>query len=80
MLLEKRIVNCNWNYQDFDHDYVATQELGFGKCKLSVQVPISSGYKSIEELAGKRIVTSFPNVAKRYFKQYDTPEKQTSKL
>ncbi|KAJ3274134.1 ATP phosphoribosyltransferase (ATP-PRTase) (ATP-PRT) [Terramyces sp. JEL0728] len=41
--------------------------LGFGKCQLQVQVPISAGYKSIDELIGKRIVTSFTNITKSYF-------------
>ncbi|KAJ3347111.1 ATP phosphoribosyltransferase (ATP-PRTase) (ATP-PRT), partial [Kappamyces sp. JEL0680] len=36
--------------------------LGFGKCALQVQVPIASGIKSVDELIGKRIVTSFDNV------------------
>ncbi|KAJ3303214.1 ATP phosphoribosyltransferase (ATP-PRTase) (ATP-PRT) [Kappamyces sp. JEL0829] len=41
--------------------------LGFGKCALQVQVPIASGIKSVDELIGKRIVTSFDNVVARYF-------------
>jgi ATP phosphoribosyltransferase len=46
-------------------------DLGFGKCKLSVQAPVVDKYQSVEALAGKRIVTSFPNVSSAFFKDYD---------
>ncbi|KAI8909954.1 hypothetical protein DFJ77DRAFT_112113 [Powellomyces hirtus] len=42
-------------------------QLGFGKCNLSVQVPIKSEYKSAKDLVGKRIVTSFSGIVRRYF-------------
>ena len=54
--------------------------LGFGKCKLCVQAPVSSPYKTAEELSGKRIVTSFPFLTKQLFDKYDTPDRQTSLL
>ena len=40
--------------------------LGFGKCRLCVQAP-KGKYKSAAELAGKRIVTSFPTLTKNFF-------------
>ncbi|CAG8562369.1 19231_t:CDS:2 [Cetraspora pellucida] len=46
-------------------------ELGFGKCKLQVQVPIKSNIKKVEELVGKRIVTSFEVLAGAYFEDLD---------
>ena len=46
-------------------------DLGFGKCKLCVQAPVTDDVKSVEALAGKRIVTSFPNVTQKFFKTYD---------
>lgn len=46
-------------------------DLGFGKCKLCVQAPVADKIESVEALAGKRIVTSFPNVTKEFFKDYD---------
>eukprot|EP00281_Chroomonas_sp_CCMP1168_P033167 CAMPEP_0206248056 /NCGR_PEP_ID=MMETSP0047_2-20121206/20152_1 /ASSEMBLY_ACC=CAM_ASM_000192 /TAXON_ID=195065 /ORGANISM="Chroomonas mesostigmatica_cf, Strain CCMP1168" /LENGTH=305 /DNA_ID=CAMNT_0053673647 /DNA_START=105 /DNA_END=1022 /DNA_ORIENTATION=+ len=49
-------------------------DLGFGKCKLAVQAPVASGITDAKALAGKRIVTSFPNLAKRFFAKYETPE------
>lgn len=42
-------------------------ELGFGKCSLCVQVPTSSDIKTPKDLIGKRIVTSFENLAEKYF-------------
>jgi len=45
--------------------------LGFGKCALQVQVPISSPYRTVEDLAGKRVVTSFEVLAGQYFKELD---------
>lgn len=45
--------------------------LGFGKCRLAVQAPASSKISSAEDLVGKRIVTSFPNIAREYFFQFD---------
>eukprot|EP00536_Pseudo-nitzschia_multiseries_P006525 jgi/Psemu1/193280/e_gw1.139.13.1 len=46
-------------------------DLGFGKCKLSVQAPVVDQIDNIEVLAGKRIVTSFPNLTKSFFAPYD---------
>ncbi|RKO94667.1 hypothetical protein BDK51DRAFT_21973 [Blyttiomyces helicus] len=42
-------------------------QLGFGKCNLSVQVPIASPFTKASELVGKRIATSFETVVGRYF-------------
>lgn len=47
-------------------------KLGFGKCNLSVQAPVTAeGLPDVKTLAGKRIVTSFPNLAKSYFKELE---------
>ena len=51
--------------------------LGFGKCRLCVQAPIGQ-YTDPAQLAGKRIVTSFPSITKQFFDKLDTPEKLTS--
>jgi len=50
-------------------------KLGFGKCKLAVQAATASSFTTPEELVGKRIVTSFPNVARKYFAQFDPDNK-----
>ena len=45
--------------------------LGFGKCALQVQVPEAGEIKTVEDLAGKRVVTSFEVLAGQYFKEFD---------
>ncbi|MGB0370528.1 MAG: ATP phosphoribosyltransferase [Opitutales bacterium] len=41
--------------------------LGVGKCRMSICVPNDSDYKSVADLDGKRIATSFPQITKRHF-------------
>ena len=43
-------------------------KLGIGKCQLAVQAPVCSQVCDPANLLGKRIVTSFPNSAERYFR------------
>ncbi|KAJ7895618.1 ATP phosphoribosyltransferase [Mycena olivaceomarginata] len=45
--------------------------LGFGKCSLQVQVPEASSIKAVEDLAGKRVVTSFEVLSAQYFGKLD---------
>ena len=42
-------------------------ELGFGSCKLQVQVPEKGQYKTPQDLIGKTIGTSFVHLAADYF-------------
>ena len=44
------------------------EKLGFGKCRLSLAVPKSFDYKSIENLGGKRIATSYPQILGDFLK------------
>jgi len=55
-------------------------DLGFGKCKLCVQAPVSSRIKDVADLAGGRIVTSFPDVTKAFFKPYDEARGVTTRV
>ncbi|THH16174.1 hypothetical protein EW146_g4432 [Bondarzewia mesenterica] len=45
--------------------------LGFGKCALQVQVPESGPIQTVEDLSGKRVVTSFEVLSGEYFKEID---------
>ncbi|KAJ6624426.1 ATP phosphoribosyltransferase [Mycena sp. CBHHK59/15] len=45
--------------------------LGFGQCALQVQVPESGSIKTVDELAGKRVVTSFEVLSGHYFDEID---------
>ena len=42
-------------------------DLGFGACKLQVQVPQNGPYSSPKDLVGKNIGTSFVHLAQKYF-------------
>ena len=53
--------------------------LNFGKCKLQVQVPERGPYQTAEQLVGRKVVTSFENVAKAYFAQLDAAAGPSSK-
>jgi ATP phosphoribosyltransferase len=49
-------------------------KLGFGKCRLSLQVPEEHLGKPISDYVGARIVTSFPNIAGKFFAPFDAAE------
>ena len=44
------------------------EKLGFGKCRLSIAVPKNNVYKSIKELNGKKIATSYPVILSKFLK------------
>ncbi|RZJ54486.1 MAG: ATP phosphoribosyltransferase [Flavobacterium sp.] len=46
------------------------QKLGFSKCKVSVAVPKTLEYNSVQDLAGLRIATSYPNTVNEYFNSF----------
>jgi ATP phosphoribosyltransferase len=53
-------------------DFVVEElRLGFGKCALQVQVPEAGPIKTVEDLAGKRVVTSFEVLAQQHFDPID---------
>ncbi|RYC63709.1 hypothetical protein CHU98_g2491 [Xylaria longipes] len=58
-------------------------DLGFGGCKLQVQVPQNGIYHSPKDLVGKNIGTSFVHLAQKYFAnlelEVDTAGAQTDK-
>lgn len=55
-------------------------DLGFGKCKLCVQAPVLDKYENVEQLAGKRIVTSFTEITKDFFNAFDQKLGTTTKV
>ncbi|KAH9902031.1 ATP phosphoribosyltransferase [Xylariomycetidae sp. FL2044] len=56
-------------------------DLGFGGCKLQVQVPVNGSYDSPRDLVGKNIGTSFVHLAHKYFAnlelEMDTTQEQS---
>jgi ATP phosphoribosyltransferase len=47
-------------------DLVIVERLGFSKCKVSLAIPKGDQYKTIQDLEGKRIATSYPNTVNKY--------------
>ena len=43
------------------------RSLGFGQCRLAAAVPTDSPVRAIGDLAGLRVATSHPNIARRFF-------------
>jgi ATP phosphoribosyltransferase len=43
--------------------------LGFGKCKLSIAVPKAMQYKSIDDLKGLKIATTYSNILQKYLNE-----------
>lgn len=47
------------------------ENLGFGKCRLSLAVPKDFHYGSIEDFSGKRIATTYPNILSKFLAAND---------
>lgn len=47
------------------------EELGFGKCRLSIAVPRSQVYEGVATLKNKRIATSYPFLVGSYLRQHN---------
>ena len=47
------------------------EELGFGKCRLSIAVPRSQVYEGVASLRNKRIATSYPFLVTSYLRQHN---------
>lgn len=45
------------------------EQLGFGKCRLSIAVPKTGSMRSIRDLEGKKIATSYPTILYRFLKE-----------
>jgi ATP phosphoribosyltransferase len=52
-------------------DIAIAERLGFSKCRVSIAVAKGSKYKSIQDLQGMRIATSYPNTVKQYFNKFN---------
>ena len=42
------------------------ERLGYSRCRLSLAIPKSENYQSLEDLSGKRIATSYPVILEKY--------------
>jgi len=50
---------------------IEVKNLEFGQCKLCVQSPKNDGITDVKQFVGKRIVTSFPHLANKFFHRLD---------
>lgn len=50
-------------------DLPVLEKLGFSKCKVSVAVPKEENYNGVQDLANKKIATSYPNTVKKFLKK-----------
>ncbi|GAB3527134.1 ATP phosphoribosyltransferase [Pontibacter brevis] len=48
---------------------LTVEKLGFSKCRLALAVPKTMEYNSIQDLNGKNIATSYPNLLQAYLKE-----------
>lgn len=53
-------------------------DLGFGGCKLQVQVPEKGGISEAKELIGRNVVTSFTALASTFFAKLEGAESSQS--
>ncbi len=44
------------------HELEIVERLGFARCRMSIALPRGAGYSGPEQLDGKRIATSYPNI------------------
>jgi ATP phosphoribosyltransferase len=51
------------------HDLEIVERLGFARCRMSIALPKSAKYRGPEQLSGKRIATSYPNILAKFLKQ-----------
>lgn len=52
-------------------------DLGFGMCKLQVQVPEAGDFTDPRQLIGKNIVTSFTGLSSTYFSKLEREQRET---
>tara|TARA_B110001450_G_scaffold36482_1_gene32271 strand:- start:3351 stop:4202 length:852 start_codon:yes stop_codon:yes gene_type:complete len=50
-------------------DLEIIETLGFSKCKVSIAVPKETSFSSVQDLADKKIATSYPNTVNQFLKQ-----------
>jgi ATP phosphoribosyltransferase len=56
------------------------EKLGFGKCRLCLQAPNHICSSGAQYFSGKRVVTSFPHLTKKYFSNLDNGSRTTVKV
>ncbi|MBZ9626788.1 ATP phosphoribosyltransferase [Psychroflexus sp. CAK57W] len=52
-------------------DLLIQKRLGFSKCKVSLAVPKQSDFKSVKDLEGKQIATSYPKTLQKFLDKHE---------
>jgi ATP phosphoribosyltransferase len=47
-------------------DIIVAEKLGFSRCRVSLAIPKSQSYTSLQDFNGKRIATSYPNTVRSF--------------
>lgn len=65
-VVDVAIVGDNLLFEN-DQNIKIAERLGFSKCRVSVAVPKTFNYQSVQDLDGLKIATSYPNTVLKYF-------------
>jgi ATP phosphoribosyltransferase len=57
-------------YAEKDCEVELIERLGYSRCRLSIAVPKTESYGSLEDLKGKRIATSYPVILENYLQEH----------
>ncbi len=52
-----------------DKSLDVVEKLGFGKCRMSLAIPKENNFKSVADLDGQNIATSYPKILKKYLSE-----------
>mmetsp|Transcript_60741 Transcript_60741/g.98310 ORF Transcript_60741/g.98310 Transcript_60741/m.98310 type:complete len:320 (-) Transcript_60741:50-1009(-) len=66
-MLEETLIEAG---RSEDSPIQVIMKLGIGKCKLCLQAPVETCKDGAKAFAGKRIVTSFPALSRRFFETF----------
>jgi ATP phosphoribosyltransferase len=75
-MLEETSCNVDGHVEG-DAEVKILMNLGFGKCKLCLQAPAENCAAGPNPFLGKRVVTSFPGLTKKYFDKLSSEEHKT---
>jgi ATP phosphoribosyltransferase len=63
VLLERNVI------AEKNKQVTSVEKLGFGKCRLSIAIPKTGTIKTVADLNGKKIATSYPLILSNYLKE-----------
>tara|TARA_R110002167_G_scaffold222988_1_gene427977 strand:- start:319 stop:1218 length:900 start_codon:yes stop_codon:yes gene_type:complete len=63
-------VSLGFRQKNIENKMKVANQLGFGRCRLSIAFPMAKSYLGIQDLAGMKIATSYPNLLEDFFKRH----------